>query len=222
MPESLWTFSETTQYLVPLEPEDAGPLGWLASPEDVPDEVGEGFKLLVVPGEWPDYAAALPEGGLISARWGPVARADVGVDEEPFVVYVAYQVSPWEGTGTAPVGEFEAGMALLDYDLEVAEDRATVRLVWLAQETIEADYTLFVHVLSEGAKVGQEDRPIGGGLYSTDWWRPGDLVLEERVIPLEPGTNPGAVSASVGFYLPENGERVPLVGGGDALTLAAE
>jgi hypothetical protein len=222
MPESLWNFSETTRYLVPLEPGDSGPLRWLASPGDVPGEVGEGFKLLVAPGEWADYAAALPQGGLISARWGPVARADVGVDEEPFVVYAAYQVSPWEGSGSAPVGEFEAGMALLDYDLEVAEDRATVRLIWLARKAVETDYTLFVHVLGDGAMVGQEDGPIGGGLYSTDWWRPGDVVLEERVIPLEPGAKSGEISARIGFYLPENGERVPLIGGGDALVLAVE
>jgi 4-amino-4-deoxy-L-arabinose transferase-like glycosyltransferase len=219
MTQPLWDFSETTRYLVPLEPEDDGPLSILDSPIGVPGAVGDGFLLLLVPDEHTEYVTALPEGGLISASWGPTARADLETGEAPFVVHVAYRVMPWEESTSTPLGEFEAGMALVDYELEVADDQATIRLIWLAQEAIGADYTLFVHVLSGGSMVGQLDGPVGEGLYPTGWWRPGDLVLEKRVIPLEPGIDPATVALSVGFYAPESSEHVLLANGDDALTL---
>jgi 4-amino-4-deoxy-L-arabinose transferase-like glycosyltransferase len=222
LPEPLWNFSETNRYLVPLEPTEGGPLSLIESPADVPDTVGDGFLLLLVPGDEAEYVSTLPEGGIIAAHRGPFARADLETGEAPFMVYVAYQVMPLAEPLPTPEGEFAAGMALLDHEIELANGEATVRLLWQAREAIGADYTLFVHILSEGGQVGQWDAPIGEGLYPTGQWRPGDLVLEERVIPLESNVDSASMTLNVGFYAPENGERVNLLGGGDTLALGAE
>ena len=112
-------------------------------------------------------------------------------------------------------------MALVDYEIDVQDETAMVRTVWQAQEAVGEDYTLFVHVLSEDRLVGQMDAPIGEGLYATGWWREGALVAEERVVPLEPDVDPASVTVNVGFYAPDSGERVGVVGGGDAITLSA-
>lgn len=222
MPEALWNFSETTRYLIPLEPSGDGPLSLVASPADLPATVGDGFLLLLVPGSEADYVAALPEGGVIAAHLGPLARADLETGEAPFRVYVAYQVTPAEEPLPTPQAEFTAGMALLDDEVEVSNGEATVRLLWRAQRAVEEDYTLFVHVLSDGQQIGQWDAPIGEGLYPTGVWRPGDLVQEERVIPLDAHADPATVTLDVGFYAPDTGQRVELVGGGDILTLGAD
>lgn len=222
MPEALWNFSETNRYLIPLE-FGVAPLLVLESPDDVPDTAGQGFKLLVLPGQEADYAAALPGDGIIYAYRGPMARADLEVGEAPFTVYVTYVVEAGWNIPEEPVFEFEAGMSLLNYVvLPAGRDTVFVRTVWRAESAIEADYTLFVHVLSDGQTVGQMDGPIAEGLYPTSWWRVGDVVVDERTVPLAPGTNPAEVVVNAGFYLPEDGVRVGVVNGGDFVILDNE
>ena len=108
---------------------------------------------------------------------------------------------------------------LVDYEISVAEGEVVLRTIWLARDTIDEQYTLLVHVLSGNKVVGSRDGPMVQGLYPTELWRRGDLVLDERIIPLEDKLDTSTAVVNIGFYSPESLERVNLVSGGDTVSL---
>jgi hypothetical protein len=74
-----------------------------------------------------------------------------------------------------------------------------VTLFWQAGEAIEHDYTAYVHLLDEsGQLVAQLDRPPDG--YPTTDWRPGEVIIDNYVIPLPPERPPGLYTLTTGFY----------------------
>jgi hypothetical protein len=81
--------------------------------------------------------------------------------------------------------------------------------MWYAAQKPDLDYTVFVHVLRDGARIGQHDGDPSSGLYPTDQWRPGDVVTDEHVLS-------GAWDARrdqivVGLYRRDTGQRLPVV-----------
>ncbi len=103
---------------------------------------------------------------------------------------------------TVAVDETAGGQAVLN-----------VTLYWRANEAVEADYTVFVHVLdSTGARIVQGDGPPVGGLYPTGAWRPGQVIADQRRVLLPKGTSPDGLRVAVGLYRLEDGVRLPVVG----------
>jgi hypothetical protein len=73
------------------------------------------------------------------------------------------------------------------------------------------DYVVFVHLLdSEGELVTQADGPPIDGDYPTSYWAPGELIADERTLPVGE-LEPGVYQLKVGMYLLETGERLPAV-----------
>jgi hypothetical protein len=102
-------------------------------------------------------------------------------------------------------------VTLIGYDL--AQENETLRLAlhWTCLAPMTHDYVVFVHLLdSEGELVTQADGPPIDGDYPTSYWAPGELIADERTLPVGE-LEPGVYQLKVGMYLLETGERLPAV-----------
>ena len=90
-------------------------------------------------------------------------------------------------------------------------------LTWQAVEPVEADYTVFVHLLApDGSKVAQRDSRPCDGACPTNNWQPGTLVLDRHTLELGATPAPGPYRLAVGLYLLGSGERAAVMGRDDA------
>ncbi len=71
----------------------------------------------------------------------------------------------------------------------------------------------------DGLVYGQNDSIPDGGLYPTDLWQPGEVVIETVTVPLEPDRPAGEYRLHIGLYHPDSGQRVPLNTGGDHIEI---
>jgi hypothetical protein len=93
-----------------------------------------------------------------------------------------------------------------------------LKLFWQAKTRPQADYTVFIHLLNaEGHIVAQADGPPAGGVYPTQLWEAGEIIVDERLLP---DLSPGHYTLRLGLYQPDSGERLSIVGSPDrAVTL---
>lgn len=166
---------------------------------------------------------------------GSVVRLDERLGELPtwagllaLVVLASYaylsprftQVDP----GAEPVAMFQADetaapqLMILEAQIAPPTDitpTLTLTLTWQAVAPIEADYTVFVHLLDAGgAKVAQRDTRPCNGECPTDAWQPGAILVDRYDLSLPPGA-PEPYRLAVGLYVLESGERVAVVGRDD-------
>ena len=92
-------------------------------------------------------------------------------------------------------------------------DVLPLTLYWQAEELVEGDYTVFVHLQGlDGRLVAQQDNPPLRGIRPTSDWEIGLLVEDPYEIPLPPGVPPGDYTLSVGMYDPATLERLAAFG----------
>jgi 4-amino-4-deoxy-L-arabinose transferase-like glycosyltransferase len=134
--------------------------------------------------------------GLV--RVGPSAQVEVPAASrlEPFPIF---------GTVVALRGA-QAG-----YDEETGE--VAVKLWWEALAPMEADYTVFVHLVDEdGQLAGDGDGPPLHGGFPTTMWQPGDGVVDEHIVRVPPDVPTGDYVIVVGWYDPTTGARLTIEG----------
>jgi hypothetical protein len=132
----------------------------------------------------------------------------------------------WTGTGPQEVTPldlvFGDTITLQGYDWQVQQEAVQVALRWSADDFVDTDYTVFVHVVNpeEGDRlVAQGDgRPLGGR-WPTSLWRPGVALDDVHTIPLPSDLPPGTYHLLVGLYDPATGQRLFLPDGNDAVRL---
>lgn len=105
-------------------------------------------------------------------------------------------------------------LQLAGYDLDgtslTAGETLRVVLYWAVRSAVDEDYIVFVHLLDpSGALVAQHDAPPQGGEYPTSIWSVGELVQDERLLPIPSDLAPGTYSVAVGMYPLETLERLP-------------
>lgn len=89
-----------------------------------------------------------------------------------------------------------------------AGDPVWVELHCSAMHKIKGRYDIFVQFLSpEGGYVNGTDGPPQFGAAMTDWWQPGESVIDRRAFWIPADAPPGTYRVIAGFYI--NGERVP-------------
>lgn len=126
-------------------------------------------------------------------------------------------LGPWRmlAIGATPTpacaADYRLGEAirLRGYDLDWTSETLGVTLYWQAGRAPEADYVVFVHLLSAGSNVlGQHDGPPREGNYPTSWWLPDQVVIDRHTIQL---TEPliGTARLLVGLYDPATLVRLP-------------
>lgn len=117
--------------------------------------------------------------------------------------------------------QFGEAIRLLGYDLDAADARpggsVTLTLFWQAVATPAENYTVFNHIIGpDGRLRGQFDSPPVGEAWLTATWLPGEVVVEQRVIPVEEGVENGRFPLAIGLYRAADGVRLPVTVNGEA------
>ncbi len=236
------------QYLVwvqvaPQDPtariaQDSFWLGGTRYPSDLwpaGDWVRQTYRL-AIPAWAPAPALYWARVGLLDESGARVELADGSSD---MVV-----LGPWRLRGDAHVGgdqpavdavevDFRLGesVRLIGYRVETAGDDWVVTLYWWADDALDVDYVVFVHLLDDqGRLIAQHDGPPRDGAYPTGWWLPGDLTPDRHILsPVQP-LNLNCLNCDaqllVGMYDPATMTRLPAYDGAgerlpnDAIPLA--
>lgn len=114
---------------------------------------------------------------------------------------------------------FGEQIRLLGYEVDssMAHPGGVVRLTlaWQAIETPDENYTVFNHLVgTDGQSKGQFDSPPVGEAWLTRTWLPGEVVVEQREIPVDAGASGGPAQLIVGLYTVEDLRRLPVTAGG--------
>ncbi len=151
-------------------------------------------------GEHP-LAARIPAGRVTRSKHlprGKIERRYDAVLGEGTILFLGYRVRP--------KGEARAGESLI------------LDLHWQAQRSLEADYTVFAHLIGPfnpatgGPLWAQHDsRPLDGG-HPTTRWQPGQTVIDRRVLDIPASAPAGTYQIEVGLYDANTGARVNVAG----------
>jgi hypothetical protein len=174
----------------------------LALPDDLPAGV---YRLLV-------GMYALTDDGTLQPLGEPAVIGQVGVKTE---------VPTEPGDVGQPVGaSFGGQIELLGYAALPREEGLALTLYWRGLQPVDADYTVFVHLL-DGAEqvIAQHDDQPQGGAYPTSVWDPGEVVVDEHLLLLPVDLPAGPYPLRVGLYLLGSGQRLPVEGGADSVDL---
>jgi hypothetical protein len=88
----------------------------------------------------------------------------------------------------------------------------TLTLTWQCLDTMEEDYTVFVHLTgADEQPVAQADGQPVGGSYPTQFWEVGERVADPRFLDIPGTVSPGEYQLRVGMYLLATGDRLPLL-----------
>jgi 4-amino-4-deoxy-L-arabinose transferase-like glycosyltransferase len=160
---------------------------------------------------------------------GPLAQGDL--DPQPHTGYLAVQAEPRDGglplvgvlssagipplagSDTQPEADFENGLRLLGHSVEAVDrDRWRLRTLWQTDRPLSSNETFFVHLLNVDQLVGVYDGDSGGGFYPLDKWKPGDVVVDERLIEIGevPPADRAQLLLEVGVYDRTTNQRVPV------------
>ena len=95
--------------------------------------------------------------------------------------------------------------------------RIVVFTCWHVTDAIDANYTVYLHVMdAEGNLVATWDHIPGGGQYETSLWQPGEFVKDELSVYLNNETvPPGTYHVRTGLYNYLTETRIPLEVGGE-------
>ncbi|MGD1996192.1 MAG: glycosyltransferase family 39 protein [Anaerolineae bacterium] len=170
---------------------------------------GEATLLILWPyGEYERRLELMPYPARIQVWQGPSARGDL--DPAPFTAYVAFAAEPVTERGIQPLARFERGIHLVEATARSRNGTWQLELVWEATSQVDADYTVFVHLLDGTTTVAQADGDPAEGYYPTSMWRIGDQVVDLHTLvpPGEPSEEP---NLRVGLYLRSTLERLAVV-----------
>jgi hypothetical protein len=194
-PTRLWQPGEVIvdSYRVPVVPEASGPgVGWI--------EVGL-FRRLPLE----SLAARNPQGRIVTpniARYKITGASDVEIQN--------------------PVRfEFANQIALVGYSVENAAGHLNVRLYWRARQVMDADYTVFVHLVDRrGRTVTQKDNQPQHDTYPTSFWDVGEIIADDYQLDVPSNVPTGDYQLIVGIYRSGDNTRLSVEGGSDSIVLA--
>ena len=87
-----------------------------------------------------------------------------------------------------------------------------VRLLWLARQSMEESYKVFVHIVNDqGQAVGLLDSRPQHYASNTNRWIPGQVVYDRFEVPLKPGTPAGRYQVRVGLYNEADMQRLAVL-----------
>ncbi len=92
-------------------------------------------------------------------------------------------------------------------------ERVVLTLYWRPTDAAPPprDYSIFVHLLSpDGQLLTTFDAPPAGDTYPTRFWRPGESILDYRVLRIPTDLPTGPAMLRIGVYDPLTLERLPL------------
>jgi len=111
--------------------------------------------------------------------------------------------------------QFGSSIQLLGYDIDTSNSRPNgdvrLTLYWQAKDTPPDAYTVFSHVVDENGQLRwQLDSPPVGDAWLTSTWLPGEIVIDQRVIPIGSDAANGRYALIIGLYTHSDGQRLPV------------
>ena len=154
----------------------------------------------------------LAEDGALEPLGEPMAIGQIGLN-------VGAPAEP--GDVGQPVGAtFDGQIELLGYEAEQQEGSLAVALNWHCLRPLDADYTVFVHLVDTGgAVITQHDGQPQGGAYPTSSCDTGAIMADMHLLSLPSDMQPGSYWLRVGLYQLETGVRLQVDGDGDSVEL---
>ncbi|MDY0018718.1 MAG: hypothetical protein RBT47_01815 [Anaerolineae bacterium] len=176
--------------------------------------IAESFRL--------ETAVDIPEGryqvgaSMVTHDW---KRSLLYEDRERYFPLGEIEVASWRERleqSTAMNAVLEDRIKLLGFesaDVLTTRDTAEVALYWEAEEVLEEDYVVFVHLVNaEGQLIANHDGPPVGGAYPTSRWQPGVVVRDVHEISLG-AILPGTYWLQAGMYRWPSLEHLQIEGG---------
>ena len=105
---------------------------------------------------------------------------------------------------------------LVGYDLGgvarvVPGENLHLRLVWRAPRRIGRHYTVFTHLVDSQGHIWAQHDTLPGREYSTLFWAPGEVVVDEYTLQVDPGAPAGTYRIEVGLYQALTGARAAVL-----------
>lgn len=198
MADSVWSADSDRQRTLRL----LVPVALGASPafnlvESAPAEQPVDVQLILLQGHEQPAVGLLPHDRTIHLSAGPLAPPWSSLREQR---YRAYTTSPPLTLATPPVACFADEIELLQTHTQRAAAGVEVTLLWQAHSRPAFDYNVFTHVVAHDAIVGQVDAFPGDGGYLASWWRPGDVIVDVRTVPVPAAADLRGAYLRVGLY----------------------
>ncbi len=180
---------------------------------------------------WPDgHQLVIPESaqpGYYAIQVGFYNPADLEPYGDPAVIgHLAVGDHGFFIEESTPMMRFGATIALLGAELPDEPlqpgDQAPVRLVWRGEQRLDADYTVFVHLLDmHGNLVAQVDTPPLGGFFPTSNWTPSLSVIDTLDLQIPADLAAGSYQVSLGMYDSADQQRLTVTPGPSTGELSA-
>jgi hypothetical protein len=125
------------------------------------------------------------------------------------VGYLMVRITPHVTEASITEAQFENGLRLLGHTLDALDNQHwRLRTFWQIDQPIAGDETFFVHLSSAGTPLVLADGDSGDGFYPMSLWRPGDVIVDQRTLPLPPGIDRSKLLIELGVYHRTGGQRV--------------
>ncbi|MCB0192867.1 MAG: glycosyltransferase family 39 protein [Anaerolineae bacterium] len=116
---------------------------------------------------------------------------------------------------------FGEQVGMVGYQIYPTHDFIGLTIAWQAKTSPLPDYTVFAQLLEAETNVrvaGIDTQPLNG-TWPTSRWVQDEVVVDEYLIAVPFGFDPGYYKVIVGLYQPETGERLLLADGLDFWTV---
>ncbi len=119
-----------------------------------------------------------------------------------------------EPAETAVFADFDGQIALIGYDTNTRQaqsgDTLQVNLYWKAQQSLDINYRVFVHVLAPDGFLSAQSDKLNPSDFPTRRWPLDKYVLDAHTISLPMGLAPGSYTVIVGLWDAATGQRLPV------------
>lgn len=100
-------------------------------------------------------------------------------------------------------------LRVLGYDVAQTSNTLHIAVYWLVLARTSQDYTSFLHLTENGAKVGQaDDHLVGGEYYPSSFWPVGEIVRDEHIVALSDSLRDKTLHIVVGMYQYPDGQAL--------------
>ena len=217
--ETLWSLLEsnpTTVYVLPDEATDESVFVLLT-----PAANGQGTAYLLPPLTPPQIEALadhtrklVPLTTVLDREQEPIAQVYPLSADAPFLSS-REEETPWQPGQTS----FKNDVLLTGYHVEPViikpAETVTLFLNWQAQQPIDGDYYLFIHLfdVAQGQRWEQVNAPLTGVLFNAHRWPVGLTVPDIHHFTLPTNAPDGAYRFEVGLYSASSQQRLPVTAG---------